>query len=131
MGKVIGLGGVFIDLKGETKDLYTWYQTHLGLDFTDYGTGFIEGEQLVLVSLKRSESSFPYINFRVDDLHEIISRLKKENITITSDIKSYDYGLFATFIDPFGNAIELWEPHKENYKKMVLKEIEDYNKKQM
>ncbi len=45
------------------------------------------------------------------------------------EIHDYDYGKFAQFEDPFGNIIELWEPNVENYKKMVLKEIESFNNK--
>jgi predicted enzyme related to lactoylglutathione lyase len=129
MGKVVGLGGIFVHLKGETKDLYDWYEKNLGLDMTEYGTGFLEGEQLVLISLKRNQENAPFLNFRVDELNEIITRLKTMNITIISDVKPYTYGLFATFMDPFGNAIELWEPYVDAYKEMVLKEISDYKLK--
>lgn len=129
MGKVVGLGGIFVHLKGETKELYDWYEKNLGLDMTEYGTGFLEGEQLVLISLKRNQENAPFLNFRVDELNEIITRLKTMNITIISDVTPYTYGLFATFMDPFGNAIELWEPYVDAYKEMVLKEISDYKLK--
>ena len=41
MGKAIGIGGVFIHMKGDSKDLFDWYEKHLGLEFSAYGTGFL------------------------------------------------------------------------------------------
>jgi len=129
MGKAIGLGGVFIHLKGDTKELFTWYEEHLGLEFSAYGTGFLEGKQLMTITFKRDDSdSMPYLNFRVDDLKEIIEGLKEEQINITSDIEEYSYGKFARFMDPFGNHIELWEADHEAYKKLVEEEIEKFKK---
>ncbi len=129
MGRVVGLGGVFLQFKGEEKELKDWYQKHLKLDMSDYGTGFIDGEQLTLLTFKRNSSQSPYVNFRVDNIKEIIAYLKAMNISIISDIKEYPYGDFAQFEDPFNNVIELWEPNIIEYKKMVLNEIDNYNKK--
>ena len=126
MAKAIGIGGIFLHFKGEEKDLFKWYEANLGLDMSPYGTGFIEGEQLVLLSFKRSNTEGVYINFRVDDLEELIIKFKSENLKIIKDIQEFDYGKFAQIEDPFGNPIELWEPHVENYKKMVEKEVEEY-----
>lgn len=127
MAKAIGIGGVFIHLNGDQKELFDWYETHLGLEFSAYGTGFIEGEQLMVLTLKRDHNpNNPYLNLRVDDIDTIITNLKQEKVVILSDVTSYDYGKFATFKDPFGNPIELWEPNDSEYKKMVRKEIEDY-----
>ena len=131
MAKAIGLGGVFIHMKGETKALFDWYETFLGLDFSAYGTGFLEGHQLMIITFKRDESpDMPYLNLRVDDIDTIIAHMKSEHIELISDIAIYPYGKFATFKDPFGNVVELWEEDKDAYIALVEKEISDYKVKQ-
>lgn len=130
MARVIGLGGVFAHFKGDIKELFDWYERNLGLDFSAYGSGFIEEEQLLVLSFKRGDNpDAPYLNFRVDDLEEMIQHLKAQDIEIIDDIKEYDYGKFATIKDPFGNALELWQAYSERYKKMVENELEDFKKK--
>jgi len=125
MAKVTGVGGLFLDFKGEKEELHRFYKEYLGLDMSEYGSGFIEGEQMMLLSFKREGENVPLINFRVDDLALLMKTLREINLT-TDEIVDYDYGKFAHFIDPFGNNIELWEPNAENYKMMVRKEIESY-----
>lgn len=129
MAKVIGIGGVFLDFKGNKEDLYTWYEEHLGLDFTDYGSGFITGNQLMLWSFKRTDENFPLINLRVDHLDDLAAHLKSIHIRFTLDVTEYPYGKFANFIDPFGNIIELWEVYEDAYISMVQEEINQYKKK--
>ena len=46
------------------------------------------------------------INYRVENLEE----LKKEGITVTDSIETYDYGKFVHIMNIEGNKIELWEP---------------------
>ena len=129
MAKAVGLGGVFLQFEGEEKEVMNWYEENLGLDMTPYGTGFYEGEQMVLLSFKRGDKpNNPYLNIRVDDIDNIIATFKEQNIEILSDVKEYPYGKFAQFKDPFGNAIELWEAYAKPYKEMVKKEVEDYKK---
>jgi predicted enzyme related to lactoylglutathione lyase len=50
------------------------------------------------------------INFRVDDLEELLRKLESEGIHALGPIQVYDYGKFAHILDPEGNKIELWEP---------------------
>lgn len=127
MAKVIGLGGVFVHFKGDMKELFDWYEHNLGLSFSSYGSGFIEGEQLMVISFRRSDKSdAPYLNFRVDNLEEMIQSLKSQKIEIIDDIKEYEYGKFATIKDPFDNVLELWQAYSEPYKKMVEKELADF-----
>lgn len=128
MGKAIGLGGVFIQFKGNEQEVKDWYQKMLKLDMSEYGTGFTSGEQLMILTFSKSDSQSSMLNFRVDDITSIVNDLKQENVTIISDITEYPYGKFATFSDPFSNVIELWEANEEEYKKMVLSEIEKYKK---
>ena len=50
------------------------------------------------------------INFRVENLAELMEALKKEGVTIVGEIAEYDYGKFGYIMDPDGNKLELWEP---------------------
>jgi predicted enzyme related to lactoylglutathione lyase len=127
MGKAIGMGGVFVHFKGKSKDLFDFYGHYLGMDFSAYGSGFLYGQQLMILSFKRDDQEeMPLINLRVDDIKSIISVFKKDGIEILSDISEYDYGLFATFKDPFGNIVELWQANRDQYIKMVEEEIRKY-----
>lgn len=128
MAKILGLGGVFLSFKGNKEELHRWYHEHLGLLMSDYGSGFFEGSQLVLLTFTKEMASDAIINFRVDDLDEMIKMLKSEGLE-TSTVTTYPYGKFAHFLDPFGNKIELWEPYEENYREMVHQEIISYETK--
>ena len=128
MAKAIGIGGLFLEFKGDKVELHKFYQKHLKLEMTDYGSGFLAGEQLMLLSFKRESDKTPLVNFRVDNVVEMMESLQKLNLE-TDDIVNYDYGKFAHFTDPFGNYIELWEPNIDMYKKMVRAEIEEYCQK--
>ncbi len=130
MGKAIGIGGVFLHFEGPKKALFEWYERYLGLEFSDYGTGFISGRQLMVLSFKRSDkTNNPYLNIRVDHIDEVLTNIQEDHrVKILSHIEHYDYGQFASFLDPFGNAIELWEANEEAYIKMVQQEHIDYKK---
>ena len=56
-----------------------------------------------------SEKQF-MMNFRVENLVELLSVLKKEGVTVVGDIEVYEYGKFGWILDPEGNKLELWEP---------------------
>lgn len=50
------------------------------------------------------------INFKVENLKELLKILKEEGVIIVGEIEEYDYGKFGWILDPEGNKIELWEP---------------------
>lgn len=50
------------------------------------------------------------MNFRVENLTELLKILKEEGITIVGKIEEYKYGKFGWILDPENNKIELWEP---------------------
>jgi len=50
------------------------------------------------------------LNFRVENLDELVEALRAEGVWIDPKREDYDYGRFAWIIDPEGNRIELWEP---------------------
>ncbi len=53
------------------------------------------------------------INYRVDNLFELLKSLKEEGVEIIGDMEDYEYGKFGWILDPDGNKIELWEPAEE------------------
>lgn len=123
MKKVTGLGGVFFKCDNP-QAMNEWYSKNLGLGAGDYGTTF-EWRQADDPSRKGSTtwctfsqdtkyfspSTKPFmINYRVENIVELVEELKKENVTIIDEIAEYDYGRFVHVLDPEGNVIELWEP---------------------
>jgi predicted enzyme related to lactoylglutathione lyase len=60
------------------------------------------------------------INYRVENLEALVAQLKKEGVTITDNIESYEYGKFVHILDIEGNKIELWEPNDIEYEKIVV-----------
>ena len=130
MKKVTGIGGIFFKCKDPNK-MREWYKTHLGLQTDQYGTSF-EWRLADDPSKKGylqwspfsentkyfdpSEKQF-MINYRVENLEALVEELKKEGVTITDSIESFDYGKFVHIMDMEGNKIELWEPVDEAYDK--------------
>jgi len=127
MAGVIGLGGVFIDFKGDKEALHQWYEKNLSCEMSAYGSGFTSGQQLMLISFKRNEGD-ALINFRVDDLNTLLKRIKADGGQVLK-LEETPYGDFAHILDPFDNIIELWQAEEGHYKKMVKEEIEAYKKK--
>jgi len=52
------------------------------------------------------------INYRVENLEDLVEELKKEGVTIVDKIETYDYGKFVHIIDIEGNKVELWQPNE-------------------
>jgi hypothetical protein len=50
------------------------------------------------------------MNFRVQNLVELLKTLREEGVTVVGDIEEYSYGKFGWTLDLDGNKIELWEP---------------------
>lgn len=120
-GKVTGIGGVFFKTENpdETK---AWYAKNLGLATDDWGCTFWWKDEK---GNKCSTQWSPFaknskyfepskkefmINYRVENLIELLDELKENGVTIIDKIEEYDYGKFAWVVDLDGNKIELWEP---------------------
>jgi predicted enzyme related to lactoylglutathione lyase len=56
-----------------------------------------------------SNASF-MINYRVDNLDEMLAQLKAGGIEIIKGPDVDENGKFAWIMDPDGNKVELWEP---------------------
>jgi predicted enzyme related to lactoylglutathione lyase len=130
MAKVTGIGGVFFKSRKDHKALAAWYQNHLGMALESWGGAILkwpddkagdEGQTVWHVAEKDSQwfspsdSSF-MINYRVDNLDEMITQLRAGGIEIIKGPDSDENGKFAWIMDPDGNKVELWEPMDEKNK---------------
>lgn len=132
MKKVTGIGGLFFKCKDPEK-VKEWYSKHLGLNMDQYGTSFEwrEGDDPTKYGFTQwsafSDSTNYFdpsvkefmINYRVQDLENLVTELRNEGVTILDSIESYDYGKFVHILDNEGNKIELWEPVDAEYDKIV------------
>ncbi len=124
MAKITGIGGVFFKGKSDHKELAAWYNKHLGMPMESWGGTILrwpddtaeDGGLTVWTTAAHdtkwfspSESSF-MINYRVDNMDEMIDQLKTGGVEITQGPESHENGKFAWIMDPDGNKIELWEP---------------------
>ncbi len=50
------------------------------------------------------------INYRVDNLAEMLADLEKAGVEIVCGPEAHENGKFAWIMDPDGNKVELWEP---------------------
>lgn len=131
MKKVTGIGGIFFKCKDPDK-MREWYQKHLGLNTNPYGAVF-EWRQGADTTKKGFTQWSPFaettkyfepsakdfmINYRVENIEELVEQLKKEGVTITDKIETFEYGKFVHLVDVEGNKIELWEPNDIEYEKL-------------
>jgi predicted enzyme related to lactoylglutathione lyase len=123
MGKVLGIGGVFIK-SDNPRRLYEWYEQNLGLTRAS-GEAFVfgwksleesglDGYGVLSFFPKQSQyfdpSTSPFmVNLCVDRLDELLADLAVRGVDVQGP-ETYEYGRFAWLMDPDGNRIELWEP---------------------
>ena len=119
--RVTGIGGFFFKCK-DPDGVKKWYKNHLGIPVDSYGWTFwwkdAQGKDCSTQWSPFKEET-PYfnpsqkqfmMNFRVENLEELLKELKKEGVQIVGEMQTYDYGKFGWIMDPEGNKIELWEP---------------------
>lgn len=124
MAKITGIGGVFFKAKGDPAELAAWYQQHLGLPLEEFGGAVLrwpldraEDQGLTVWHVAKpetewfrpSDASF-MINYRVDNLDELLAQLRAAGIEIHKGPESHENGKFAWILDPDHNKVELWEP---------------------
>lgn len=122
--KVTGIGGVFF-ISDDPKQTKEWYVKNLGLELNDWGSVSFDSRNLdrpdEIVStqwtlFKKGSNQFApskkefMINYQVQNLEGLISKLKANGVTILDTMETYDYGKFIHIMDADGNKIELWEP---------------------
>jgi len=123
MKRVIGLGGIFFKAR-DPKALYEWYREHLGIESSPEAGAMWDSAEHPEVPVTNLMAIFPettkylgsgsqnfMINFRVDDLAELIKALREEGVQVDK-FEEHEYGKFGWIIDPEGNRVELWEPPK-------------------
>jgi predicted enzyme related to lactoylglutathione lyase len=127
--KVTGIGGIFFysDHMKETKE---WYTKNLGIEINDWGSSSFDSRDLNKPNqintlqwspFKKGDEYFApskkefMINYRVQNLEGLESKLKANGVTILDSIATFDYGKFLHIMDAEGNKIELWEPIENNH----------------
>jgi catechol 2,3-dioxygenase-like lactoylglutathione lyase family enzyme len=124
MKRVTGIGGIFFKAQNPEK-LRSWYETHLGMPVESWGglqfhwrqdedrerRGYTVWTVFGADTRYFDPSEKPFmINYRVEDLDEVLAALKSEGVTVDDKIEESEYGRFGWVMDPEGNRIELWEP---------------------
>ena len=124
MAKVTGIGGVFFKSSSDHQALAAWYEKHLGIALESWGGGILkwtedrsddQGLTVWNVAAKDTEwfapskSSF-MINYRVDNLDEMLTQLRAADVEIVGGPELHANGKFAWILDPDGNKVELWQP---------------------
>jgi len=122
--KVTGIGGIFFssDNLEKTKE---WYIKNLGIEINDWGSSSFESRNinkpdeinsLQWKPFKKGDEYFSpskkdfMINYTVQNIEELVNKLREGGVTILDDIATYDFGKFVHIMDAEGNKIELWEP---------------------
>ncbi len=121
--KVTGIGGIFFKSE-DPKKMRDWYSKNLGLVTNEYGSlfefrnseepknkAYLQWSPFAANTeyFKPSEKEF-MINYRVENLEELVVELKEAGVIILDEIETYEYGKFVHILDPENNKIELWEP---------------------
>jgi len=117
--RVTGIGGVFFRAK-DPDTLAKWYKDHLGIDPVppdyDQPSWSQQAGPTVFAPFAHDTDYFGkadqqwMINFRVQNLDQMVKQLQAAGIKVAVDPESYPNGRFARLHDPEGNPVELWEP---------------------
>jgi predicted enzyme related to lactoylglutathione lyase len=122
--KVTGIGGIFF-FSDNPKETKQWYAKNLGLEINAWGSSSFESRNinkpeevnsLQWKPFKKDDDYFApskkefMINYQVQNMERLISKLKGNGVTVLDSIATYEYGKFVHIMDSEGNKIELWEP---------------------
>ena len=122
--KVTGIGGIFF-LSDNLKETKEWYTKNLGIEINDWGSAGFDSRNInkpdEVTSLqwkpfKKGDEYFSpskkefMINYQVQNIEGLVTKLKENGVTIVDEMASYDFGKFIHIMDAEGNKIELWEP---------------------
>lgn len=124
--RVTGIGGVFFKTK-DPKAIKDWYKKHLGLNTDQWGCTFWwkdkEGNDCSTQWSPFKEDTDYFepskkdfmMNFRVENLEELLKTLREEGVFVFDKIESVEEGKFGWILDPEGNKMELWEPNDKAF----------------
>lgn len=118
MAKAVGVGGVFLKAR-DPKALSAWYAKHLGIGGEEGSLIFDGPSSLGMTVFAHFPVTSTYfgdgpqqamVNFRVDNLDDLLKQLGQAGVRIDPKRDDFAYGRFAWIWDPEGNRVELWEP---------------------
>lgn len=126
--KVTGVGGIFFKCRDPQK-VKDWYSKHLGFNTDQYGalfefrqagkegkTGYLQWSPFSDKTDYFEPSTKEFmINYRVENLEELVKELKQQGVQVLDEIETYSYGKFVHLLDLEGNKIELWEPVDQDF----------------
>ncbi|MBU0473502.1 MAG: VOC family protein [Bacteroidetes bacterium] len=130
--KVTGIGGIFFKCQNPEK-MKDWYNKNLVLVTDEYGSPFEfrnanNPDEINYLQWSPFPNDTKYfepskkefmINYRVENLDELVTELKKDGVEILDNIEEFEYGKFIHILDPEGNKIELWEPVDKIFTNML------------
>ncbi|MDH3261255.1 MAG: VOC family protein [Acidimicrobiia bacterium] len=128
MGKVAGIGGVFLD-SNDAPALADWYRRHLEIEFEthpdnnsfyvvfrtrDLVSGEIRQNPVFAINQTDTTLAPPHergvtVNLRVDDLERTLSRLAVEGVSVDEQRIAWEGGKHGWIRDLDGNRLELYE----------------------
>lgn len=125
MARITGIGGVFLRSPDPAR-LSSWYAEHLGLQLSyGHAANFEWSDEVPPGTGSTAWSAFPedtayfgergtpqqcMINYRVDDLEELLNALTTAGVWIDPKRDDSSFGRFAWIRDCDGNRVELWQP---------------------
>jgi predicted enzyme related to lactoylglutathione lyase len=119
MAKAVGVGGVFLKAR-DPQALSAWYAASFGIQSGPGGSLIFDGPEsagmTVLAHFSQNTDYFgdgaqqAMVNFRVDDLDQLLAQLTAAGVSIDPHREDFAYGRFAWILDPEGNRVELWQP---------------------
>lgn len=125
--RVTGIGGIFFKSK-DPEAARNWYNKHLGFDTNQWGSTFWwkdkdGNDSSTQWSPFKDDSTYfePskkefMMNFRVEDLDELLNALKEEGVHVFEERQDVEEGKFGWILDPEDNKIELWQPNDKALK---------------
>ena len=118
MAKAVGVGGVFLKAR-DPKALAAWHAANLGIAEQGGGSLVFEGAEAagttVFAQFPEDTKYFgdgaqrAMMNFRVDDLEQLLAQLAEAGVRIDPKREDCEYGKFGWIWDLEGNRVELWE----------------------
>lgn len=124
--RVTGIGGIFFKTKVPVA-VKDWYRDHLGFNTDQWGSTFWwknkDGEDCSTQWSPFKEDTEYFepskkefmMNFRVENLDELLKTLKEEGVQVLAKTESLEEGKFGWIVDLEGNKIELWEPNDKAF----------------
>ena len=130
-GRITGIGGVFFKCK-DPNGVKDWYANHFGMTTDQYGALFEsrisdQADQKTYLQWSPFASDTKYfdpstndymINYRVENMVELVEELKSNGVEILDEIEEYEYGKSVHVLGPENQKIELWEPVDSEFTKL-------------